>query len=170
MRTRAAQPSWPLTSRPLGPRTILAQLTIVVVAEGVLFALYSAQDARFHWATHLLAALTTAALVSLAWLTFKGRPARGQVLLVLGLHVVAMFPDVLFSAGVAHDDWMDVFLGHISSHDMPGGATTWLAVALLAAGVYAVVLSLWLRARRAEAMAGAAPGTGTQQAGQMPQS
>ena len=42
-------------------------------------------------------------------------------------------------------DWLA--LGHVSSHDVPGGDVTWLVVALAAAGAYAVQLARWLAAR-----------------------
>jgi hypothetical protein len=55
---------------------------------------------------------------------------------VLG-HLYAMFPDLLFSTGhVAHQRWMDVFLGHISTHFVPGRNLTWYVVFLAATAVY----------------------------------
>ncbi len=153
--------TWARAYRPLGVRTLLVQLAVLVVAEALLFASYRGHEASFHWATHFLVAMAVWALVNLAWLALKGAPARAQLLTLIGWHLVAMFPDVLFGrAGVAHDDWMDVFLAHISSHYVPGGAYTWLVVALLASALYAVVLARWLEARRREADAGMAPGIG----------
>jgi hypothetical protein len=52
-----------------------------------------------------------------------------------------MFPDILFTAGVAHERWMDVFLGHISTHFVPGRNLTWFVVFLAALGVYLAVLA-----------------------------
>jgi pimeloyl-ACP methyl ester carboxylesterase len=137
------------------------QLAVLVVSEVVLFASYRGHEASFHWATHFLVAMTMWAVVNLAWLALKGAPARGQLLTLLGWHLFAMLPDILFgAASVPHDDWMDVFLGHVWSHYVPGGAYTWLFVALLASALYAVVLAGWLGARAAEADAGMAPGIG----------
>ncbi len=59
---------------------------------------------------------------------------------VLG-HLFAMFPDFLFTAGTAHYRWMDVFLGHISTHFVPGRNLTWAAVFLVALGIYLTVLA-----------------------------
>lgn len=152
---------WTLAYRPLRPRGLLVQVMIVVGAEVLLYISYSGHQAAFHWATHFLVGLTAAASVNLACLALKGAPARGQLLSVLGLHLYAMAPDLLFSgANVPHDGWMDLFLGHISAHYVPGGVRTWLIVALLSSGVYAWVLSRWLRARRLEGDAGLAPGIG----------
>jgi pimeloyl-ACP methyl ester carboxylesterase len=151
---------WSGAYRPLRTRTLAVQLAVLVAAEIVLFASYQGEEAGFHWATHFLVGLTAAALVNLVGLALRGAPLRGQLLSVLGLHLFAMFPDLLFREGVPHDEWMDVFLLHISSHYVPGGDTTWLVVALAAFGGYAFVLSRWLRARRLEAQAGLTPGVG----------
>lgn len=157
----SAARAWAQAYRPLRPRALLIQLGILVVAEVVLFRSYFHHEAGFHWATHFLVGLTAGAVVNAVWLALKGAPARGQLLWVLGLHLYAMFPDLLFSPGlIPHDGWTDLFLGHISSHYVPGGDATWLLVALLASGAYATLLSAWLAARRAEADAGLAPGIG----------
>lgn len=147
--------------RPLLPRTLLVQLAVLVAAEVLLFASYAEHEARFHWATHFLVGLTAAAVLNAAWLALKGAPARGQLLSILALHLAAMFPDLLFSPGkLPHDGWMDVFLGHVSAHYLPGGVDAWLLIALVASGAYAVLLSAWLAARHAEADAGLAPAIG----------
>lgn len=154
-------PAWGRAFSPLGRRTLLVQLVVLIGVEAVLFASYRQHEAGFHWSTHFLVGLTTAALVLSAWLALKGAPARGQLMWVLGLHLFAMFPDLLFSPGQQpHDEWMDVFLGHISSHYIPGGDATWLVIALAAGAAYCCLLSRWLAARRAEADAGLAPGIG----------
>lgn len=155
------EPVWAGAYGPLRPRTLLIQLGVLLVAELLLFRSYVHHEAGFHWATHFLVGLTAAAIVNAIWLALKGAPARGQLLWVLGLHLYAMFPDLLFSPGlIPHNGWMDVFLGHISSHYVPGGDATWLLVAVLASGAYAALLSAWLGARRTEADAGLAPAIG----------
>lgn len=151
---------WPLAYRPLGLRGLFVQIAVLAAAETLLLLSYRGHQASFHWATHFLVGLSVAALVNLVWLALKGAPARGQLLSVLGWHLMAMFPDLLFAVGVPHDAWMDVFLAHISSHDVPGGAYTWLFVALALSALYAVFLAGWLSARHVEAAAGMAPGLG----------
>lgn len=151
---------WTLAYRPLRVPGLLVQLVVLVGAELLLFASYRGHEASFHWATHFLVGMSMAALTNLAWLAVKGAPARWQLLSVLVWHLYAMFPDLLFSAGIPHDDWMDIFLGHISSHYVPGGAYTWLCVAVTLSMLYAIFLSGWLAARHAEADAGLAPGIG----------
>jgi pimeloyl-ACP methyl ester carboxylesterase len=152
---------WARAYRPLRPRTLGLQLAILVVVEVLLFTSYRGHEASFHWATHFLVAMIMWSAVNLAVLVLKGAPAPGQLLTLFGWHLFAMFPDLLFSrAEVPHDDWMDVFLGHISSHYMPGGAYTWLFLALVATALYVIVLAGWLCARRSEADAGMAPGIG----------
>ncbi|WAB80451.1 hypothetical protein OVN18_07660 [Microcella daejeonensis] len=124
------------------------QLVILVVAEVLLFRTYSVHDARFHWATHFLVAVLAAAVAMIAFLVIRRAPGpRFPLLLVLGLHLYAMAPDLVFRAGTPHAPWMDVFLGHISVHYIPGGDTTWLIAALVAIGAYVIALTRWLRVR-----------------------
>ena len=153
--------TWAKAYRALHPRSLLVQLVILVLAEILLFTSYGAHDARFHWATHFLVGLAFAALWCLVRLLVTGAPGpRWLLMTVLGFHLYAMLPDLLFRAGVPHYRWMDVFLGHVASHYVPGGDLTWFLVATLCTGAYAAALVLWLRARRAEAAAGMAPGVG----------
>lgn len=56
-------------------------------------------------------------------------------------HLYAMFPDFLFTAGIAHRHWMDVFLGHIRSHYVVGGNITWYLVFVASLGTYLLVLA-----------------------------
>jgi len=152
---------WSKAYRPLRPRSLAGQLLLLVVAEIVLYASYDVHDARFHWATHFLVALAFASLVLLVRLLVTGVPGPRLLLpVVLGWHLFAMTPDILFRGGVPHYRWMDVFLGHITAHDMPGGDGTWLVIALTCLALYVGALTAWLRARHAEAAAGMPPGIG----------
>lgn len=152
---------WSRAYRPLRPRALAVQLVVLVLAELALFASYRAHDARFHWATHFLVGLAFTSLLLLARLMLTGAPGpRFLLLTVLAFHLYAMAPDLLFRAGVPHDRWMNVFLGHVAAHYVPGGDGAWLAVALTLAGLYVAALTCWLRARRAEAVAGMPPGIG----------
>jgi pimeloyl-ACP methyl ester carboxylesterase len=153
---------WPKAFSPLAPRTLGWQLAVLVVAEVLLYQSYAAHAARFHWATHFLVGLTVAALWRIAFLAVAARPTRFQILSILGFHLWAMWPDLVFRApGIPHYSWMDwLALGHISSHYMPGGDTTWLVVALTSAGAYAVLLARWVKARHAEGQRGMAPAVG----------
>lgn len=152
---------WPRAYRPLRPVTLLAQLVFLVVAELALYASYAAHDARFHWATHFLVGLLVTALWQSAHLLVAARPARAQLATIVVFHLWAMWPDLVFRAGVPHYRWMDwVALGHVQAHYLPGGDTTWLLLALLAAGGYAVLLARWLAARHVEAAAGLPPALG----------
>ncbi|MGH9183196.1 MAG: hypothetical protein ACRDZ9_05200 [Acidimicrobiales bacterium] len=65
---------------------------------------------------------------------------------VLG-HLVAMFPDLEFVAGVAHQRWMDVFLGHIATHFVPGRNLIWYAVFLASLGLYLAAVDRCRRRR-----------------------
>jgi len=152
---------WSKAYRPLRPRSLVVQLMFLVVAEIVLYATYDVHDARFHWATHFLVALTYASLVMLVRLLVTGVPGPRLLLpAVLGFHLFAMAPDLLFRGGVPHYRWMDVFLGHITVHYLPGGDGSWLAIALTSLGLFIGALTAWLRARHAEADAGLPPGIG----------
>ncbi len=55
-------------------------------------------------------------------------------------HMYAMFPDLLFRAGTAHFRWMNVFLGHLSSHFVWGRNATWYVVFLACLGLYLLVV------------------------------
>ena len=157
--------------RPLHPVSLAAQLVVLVVAEVALFASYDVHDARFHWATHFLVALSFTAVLLLARLLLTGAPGpRFLLLTVLAFHLFAMAPDLLFRGGLPHALWMNVFLGHIAVHYLPGGDRTWLAIALTFSGSYVAVLTAWLRARDTEAVRGLASGVGlTGLAGLRPQ-
>ncbi|MBW3548956.1 MAG: alpha/beta hydrolase [Actinobacteria bacterium] len=107
--------------------------TLVEVA---LFVSYRGHDARFHWFTHFFVGASVALVVMALVARRQRRPvAYPLVWPVLG-HVVAMFPDLLFAGGEAHAPWMDVFLGHISTHFVPGRNLTWFVVFLAALGLY----------------------------------
>ncbi len=152
--------TWARAYRPLTLRALLPQLVVLLSAEALLFATYRDHEAGFRWAPHFLVAMTMWALVNLLWLALKGAPAGGQVLTFFGWHLFAVLPDLLWSAGRPHDDWMNVFLGHVALHHPPGGTYFWLFLAVVAGGAYAAVLSGWVRARRSELAAGMAPGIG----------
>ncbi len=153
--------AWARAYRPLNPVPLNVQLVVVILAELALFASYGSHDARFHWATHFLVALAFTAVLLLGRLLITGAPGPRYLLLtLLGFHLYAMAPDLLFRAGVPHYRWMDVFLGHVASHYVPGGDGTWLVISLICLGFYVAALTAWLRARRAEAALGLPPGVG----------
>ncbi len=133
--------------RRLRPRSLIAQFAVLAVAEVGLFMNYHSHDASFHWTTHFLVGLTAASLFNLGWLLVTDAPAPGQIASVLAAHLIAMFPDFLFGAQIPHHPWMDVFLLHITAHDIPGSDRGWLIVGLVALGIYAIALSRWIATR-----------------------
>jgi pimeloyl-ACP methyl ester carboxylesterase len=156
-----ADDPWPTAYRPLRPASLLAQLVVLAVAELGLYSAYAGHDSRFHYATHLLVALIATAAFQAAFLLVAARPARGQLLAVLGFHLLAMWPDLVFRAGVPHYRWMDpVSLFHISSHSLPGGDTGWLLLAAAAITGYVLLLRAWLLSREQEASLGLPPALG----------
>jgi len=107
-----------------------------VAVEVSLYLSYRGHDARFHWFTHFFVG-ASAALVVMAVVTLRtGRAVASPLVWPLLGHVFAMAPDLLFAGGIAHQRWMDVFLGHISSHFVPGRNLTWYAVFLAALVLY----------------------------------
>ncbi len=115
---------------------------LAAAVEVGLYLSYVGHDARFHWFTHFFVGAGTALLVMSAVALRRGRAARRPLMWMVAGHLFAMFPDVLFTwAGIAHRRWMDFFLGHISSHFIPGGNVTWLAVFLVTLAIYLVVVA-----------------------------
>lgn len=145
---------------PLRRRTLAVQLVVLVIAEIALFRVYGSYDSRFHWGAHFLVGLIAAAGWLSGWLILRGAPAPGQIVTVLVAHLYAMAPDLVFRIHVPHAQWMNVFLGHIAVHYIPGGDRTWLALAAVALLGYCTLLSAWLRARLIEADAGGVPRVG----------
>ena len=113
---------------------------IALLAEVGLYASYRGHDARFHWFTHFLVGASVALVAMAVVAACTRRPVPLPLVWPFLAHVVAMFPDFLFTAGVAHERWMDVFLGHISTHFVPGRNLTWFVVFLVALGAYLAVL------------------------------
>ena len=126
--------------------SVCAWCLLAVGIEVALYFFYFAHEARFHWFTHFFAggALALLVMTLIAWRTRRPVPYP-LVWPILG-HLVAMFPDFLFEGGIAHRRWMDVFLGHLSIHFVPGRNWTWYAVFLVSLGLY-----LWTIDRRTEA-------------------
>jgi hypothetical protein len=113
---------------------------MAVVVEMGLYASYRGHDARFHWFTHFFVGASAAMLVMLLVAAVTDRPAPRPLLWVLVGHLVAMAPDFAFVAGRAHRQWMDLFLGHVSTHFVPGRNWTWYAVFLLSLGAYLMMI------------------------------
>lgn len=111
-----------------------------VAVEVLLYLSYRGHDARFHWLTHFLVGASFA-LVLMAFHTLRTRQAtRLPLVWILLAHLYAMIPDFLFSLGVPHYRWMELFLGHISSHLVPGRNFAWLAVFAVALAAYLLTL------------------------------
>ncbi len=109
-----------------------AEIAVVLAMEAALYVSYTGHDAAFHWFTHLLVGALAALILITARIWRTGRPVHHPLLQVLCWHIVAMLPDLLFIGGVPHQPWMDVFLGHISSHFVPGRNLTWLVLVAVA--------------------------------------
>lgn len=136
MSTAAAAPS--ATARLL---RLCLWCVLAVVVEIGLYLSYRGHDARFHWFTHFFVGSAAALLVMSAVALRTRRPVPLPLVWPLVGHLYAMFPDFLFTGGhMAHERWMDVFLGHISTHFVPGRNLTWYLVFLAAVALYLAVL------------------------------
>jgi hypothetical protein len=91
-----------------------------MVIEVALYLSYRHHDARFHWFTHFFVGASAALLVMAAVAARMRRAVPYPLVWPIVGHLGAMFPDFLFRFGIAHARWMDVFLGHVSSHFIPG--------------------------------------------------
>ncbi|MGD9889916.1 MAG: hypothetical protein AB7R89_01465 [Dehalococcoidia bacterium] len=127
---------------------ICVYCALAVAAEVYLYVAYRAHEARFHWFTHFFVGGSVALMImaGMAWRT--RRPVPYPLVWIIVGHLVAMFPDFLFDAGIAHYRWMDVFLGHLSTHFIPGRNDTWFAVFLACLALYLVVLDRRVPAER----------------------
>lgn len=141
--------AWPRAYRPLHPATLGSQAALVVLAQGAL--LWAVSD-REVWLASLLAALSLQAAWQAAHLLVAARPARGQVASLLPFQVAALGP-ALFPGGAGREQGPLLVL-------WPAGSAAWPVLGLALTGAYAALLSLWLRARDAEAAGGLAPALG----------
>lgn len=106
--------------------------------EALLFASYQGHDARFHWFVHFFVG-ASAACLAMAFTSLRtGRAPPWPALWVVLGHLTAMVPDLLFAAGSAHQRWMDLFLGHLVVHSLPGRDIGWLAIFLVSFAAYLV--------------------------------
>ncbi|MGH9223900.1 MAG: hypothetical protein ACRD2W_09005 [Acidimicrobiales bacterium] len=143
-RSGALPPAGPPAGTPL--LRICGWCAAAVVAEVALYASYRGHDARFHWFTHFFLGTSVALLVMALVAARTRRPVPFPLVWALAGHLFAIVPDFAFAAGTAHWRWMDVFLGHISAHFVPGRNLTWYVVFLASLGAYlAVVDGLRLR-------------------------
>jgi hypothetical protein len=115
---------------------ICSWCALAIGIEVALYVLYFAHEARFHWFTHFFVGASFALVVMavVAWRT--RRPVPYPFLWPILGHIVAMFPDFLFEAGIAHRRWMDIFLGHLSTHFVPGRNWTWYGIFLASLALY----------------------------------
>ena len=131
----------PTVSRSTTAVRLCVWCVVAVLAEVALYTSYRGHDARFHWFTHLFVGTSVALVVMAVVTTHIRRPVPLPLVWLLLAHVFAMFPDFLFAAGIAHERWMDLFLGHISTHFVPGRNLTWFAVFLVSLAVYLAVVA-----------------------------
>lgn len=131
--------------RPLRRLAAAALAAGAVVTEIVLLMAYRREDSLFHWQTHLYGggAVALLAAAGVAWRRRRAVPALWAW--VVAGHVVAALPDALFLAGMAHKRWMDVFVGHVSIHQVVGREMTLLAAFLGGLAAYFVVLDVLRR-------------------------
>jgi len=128
------------TAGPARALRVCLWCALAVVAEMALYASYRGHDARFHWFTHFFVGASVALLAMAAVAAVTRRAVSRPLVWPLLAHLMAMFPDFVFIAGRAHQRWMDVFLGHLSSHFVPGRNLTWYLVFLVCLGLYLAVL------------------------------
>ena len=121
--------------------------SLYIVAEIVLYAIYSDQQASFHWFTHFLVGGSVALLGFCIWIMTTHRSVGWPLLWVYLAHIFAMVPDFLYNyAHIPHKPWMDVFMGHLSSHFIPGRNWTWYVVFMLTLGIYLALAQKYVNA------------------------
>lgn len=127
----------------------LVPLAVMIAVQALLAQAYYERGTSWHFLLHttfgLGLGLSVAALVS----TRLRRPVPALPFAAAG-EAVSVLPDLLFVlARVTHMRWMDVFVGHIRLHLVPGPLV--VAVGLFAVGGWA----WWLASPAARPRAGA---------------
>ncbi len=113
---------------------------LAVAVEVYLYVAYRAHEARFHWFTHFFVGASVALLLMAGVASRTRRPVPLPLIWPIVGHLAAMFPDFLFTAGIAHQRWMDIFLGHLSTYFIPGRNVTWYVIFLACLAAYLAVL------------------------------
>lgn len=106
-------------------------------AEWFLYLSYQEHDGLFHWFLHFFAG-SSAALLTMAVITVRlGWVIPHPLVWIFASHLIAILPDILWNFRLAtHQPWMDLFLGHIATHFIPGRNWTWYAIFLASLAVY----------------------------------
>lgn len=118
-------------------KSLLIQLAIYIPAEIFLYLSYSLDRSSFHWATHFFVGNIVVFVGFSIWEYVTHRPVGLPFVWLLGGHLFAMAPDLLFRyAHIAHERWMDIFFGHITTHFIPGQNWTWYVLFMITFGMY----------------------------------
>lgn len=114
---------------------------LFLLAELGIFFSYRHHDARFHWFAHFFAGASVV-LIVMSLVAWRRRAAVPYPLLwILSGHLFAMFPDILFLLfSVVHQQWMDVFVLHISIHFIPGRNLTNYVIFMSSLALYLSIL------------------------------
>ncbi len=123
-----------------------------------IFLSYGSKDAGFHYLAHFFAGASAALLVMAVVAWRRGRPVRFPLLWIVIAHLFAMAPDFAFLDGAPHEHWMDVFLGHITIHFIPGANLTLFALFAGSLAAYLAILDRRSAPRRLLASDSRAPG------------
>jgi len=110
-----------------------------------IFLSYGANDAGFHYLAHFFGGASLSLLVMALVAARRGRSARLPLLWIVLGHLFAMAPDFAFLDGAPHDRWMDIFVGHLTIHFIPGANFT---LFVIFAGTLAVYLAVVDRVTR----------------------
>ena len=130
----------PATASRAAAMLLCGWCVVVVLVEIGLFLSYRGHDARFHWFTHFFVGASTALLLMAVVTVRTRRPVPRPLVWPLVAHIFAMTPDLLFAGGIVHGTWMDVFLGHVSSHYVPGRNLSWYAIFVTLLACYLFVV------------------------------
>lgn len=117
-----------------------SRVVAAVAIEVALYWSYLGGDGPFHWFTHFFAGTSFALLVMTLVSVRTRRPVPVPLLWLVMGHLAAMGPDLLFVNEMAHQRWMDVFVGHNVTHFMPGRNLTWYAIFLVGLAAYLSVI------------------------------
>jgi len=109
----------------------------VVFGSGLLaYGVYASHEPGREWTEHWLAGSFAGTIAMALCQALLRREVQAPLAWVVLGQVAAVIPDLMLKGGVPHRPWMNLFVGHLVVHDVPGPLVTWLAALAVASVLY----------------------------------